>query len=200
MTGHRPRQPGSDGQARARLHDPPGGPPRTTATLVASLRDRLAALRAMSGAAAVGSLIAGYAAAGRDAARTAEGGRLAAALRAGRPGANGQAVWSALGIEAMAQVPPSPVLDHLRNDLALLMAGDLDAALRDPHRPERPQRVADEGADEGPVDDVDYLVGMWVFSQELVAAVEALAAASGQPSGAVKEGAPQQPPEGPLLR
>lgn len=154
----------------------------------------------MSGSEAVGSLIAGYAALGREAARTAQGSRLAAALRAGRPAANGEAVWSALGIDLMAQMPPSPVLDHLRNDLALLMADDLDAALREPpggKRPEQPPGASEETA---PVDDVDYLVGMWAFSRELVAAVEALAAATTRSGEVVDHGDRQHPPEGPLLR
>lgn len=155
----------------------------------------------MSGSEAVGSLIAGYAKVGRDAARTARGSRLAAALRAGRPGTNGEAVWSALGIDVMAQALPSPVLDHLRNDLALLMADDLAAALRDPFVAERVERDPGGGDDAAePVDDIDYLVGMWAFSREVVAAVEALAATAAQSPGTINRGTPRLPPDGPLLR
>lgn len=186
---------------RARLENPPEGTPRTTAALVASLRDRLATLRAVSGADAVGSLIAGYAAVGRDAARTAGGARLAQALRAGRPATNGEAVWTSLGVDELAAVRPTPVLDHLRNDLALLLADDLDAALAAAGSLQlQPSAATADDAEPAPADSVDYLVGLWSFSRELVAAVEALAAATARAAPVVESDTRPEPPDGPLLR
>ena len=196
--------------AHARLVDPPDGPARTTATLVASLRDRLRALGTITGAEAVGSVIAGYAAIGRRAAQTAEGQRLAAALRAGRAGTNGESIWSAVGVDRMASVPPSPVLDHLRNDIALLLADDLDAVLdgagaasevaRSPRDSPGGSEPSSSPDDTGPVDSVDYLVGMWAASRELVALVEALAEPTRRAANTVTPAEGYAPPDGPLLR
>ena len=109
------------------------------------------------------------------------------------------------GIDAMTAVTSSPVLDHLRNDLALLVADDLDAALRAPGTLERPEHPGDRpagsgGLDTEPADSVDYLVGMWAFSRELVAAVEALAAATTHPAGVIEPAARPPLPDEPLLR
>ena len=82
--------------SRVQLIDESEGPGRTTATLVASLTARVAALRVISGADAIGSLTAGFAALGREVSRTAEGMRLRRGLEAGRAGNNGNALWSAL--------------------------------------------------------------------------------------------------------
>lgn len=175
------------------------GQPRTTASLVASLAARLATLRLVSGADAFGSLLAGYAAVGRRVAATADGARLRAALERGSAAENGRALWHALGIDDLAQRPPSPVLDHLRNDLALLVADDLDAALG----PQPPAVGRDGAADaDEPVTVVDYLVGMWACARETVAGIEAVAAATLPPPGAVTPGtaAPPPPSDGPLLR
>jgi hypothetical protein len=185
---------------RIRLEDPPGLPARTTADLVVSLRDRLAALRAISGADAIGSLVAGYAAVGRAAGRTAEGKRLGDALRAGRPGSNGMALWSALGLDDLTTVVPSPVLDHLRNDLALLLADDLDPVLRTHTSLERAESDDSLALQPAPVDPVDYLVGMWAFSRELVLAVEELASATIQVEAIIEATAISLPPDEPLLR
>lgn len=178
-----------------RIIDDPAGPARTPATLVASLRDRLTRLATLSGRETVGSLLAGYAVAGQQAAQTAEGRRLAQGLRASSAGVNGQTIWSALRIDRLAEATPSPVLDHLRNDLALLLADDLDNGLRDAQglRAE-PRRTAPEPS--VPFDSVDYLVGMWLVSRELVAVIEAMAE-----DGVEDVNAPAAtPPAGPLLR
>jgi len=116
--------------ARLRLVDAPGEAGRTTATLLASLAARLGALYLVSGADAVGSLAAGFAALGRRVGATAEGARLRAALEQGRVGANGDILWTTLGIETwVSSLPPSPVLDQLRNDIALVIVDDPEETL-----------------------------------------------------------------------
>ena len=186
--------------ARARLVDAPDEPGRTTATLVASLAARLGTLYLVSGADAVGSLAAGFAALGREVARTAEGARLREALERGRPGANGKAIWSTLQTGRwVSSTPPSPVLDQLRNDVALLLADDLDDTLALMPIPGEPagQRAQPPTESAFP----DLVLGLWAFSRELVAAVDALAAPTLPPPGELRHGAaPGAPPEGELLR
>lgn len=174
---------------------------RTPATLVASLAGRLGVLPLISGATAVGSLVSGFAALGREVARTAEGARLRRALEAGRPGANGPALWHALRIDELAAAAaPAPVLDQLRNDLALLLAGDLDETLE--LLPIPPQPAGAAAPDAGPRPEfLDCALGMWAFGRELAWAVEALAAPTLEPAGAVQAGAPApREAPGPVLR
>ena len=129
---------------RLRLADPPDES-RSTATLVASLGARISMLTMISGASAVGSLMSGFAALGRAVSRTAEGARLRRALEAGRAGHNLSALWKAMRIDAWASgVAPTPVIDHLRNDLALLLAGDLDETLALLPIPGQPTGATDE--------------------------------------------------------
>ena len=187
--------------ARVRLVDEADRGGRTTATLLASLGGRLASLHAVTGADAVGAFVSGLAALGRDAACTAPGARLRSALAAGRPGATAQRLWSALLIDRWTSaLPPSPVLDHLRNDLALLLADDvaeffeLPPALPEPSGPNTGREPQETTA-------LDVIVGMWVFAQELTAAVEALAEPTLPGSGQVVSGPDTPPPTaGPLLR
>ncbi len=186
---------------RVRLVDEPERSGRTTATLLASLRTRLAILNLASGADVVGSLVAGYAALGREVSATTEGRRMRDALAAGRAGANGDALWASLLIDRWSSsLPASPVLQHLRNDLALLLVDDLDETLELP--PLAPEPVG-EGA--GPVDEpstsLDFMVGIWTFSRELAAAVEALAEPTLPPAGRVERGRTPPPAlEPPVLR
>jgi hypothetical protein len=71
-------------------------------------------------------------------------------------------------------MPPSPLLDVLRNDLALLLADDLDQVLRDPPGPTAvPTATLPEPQ---AVTFLDMLVGLWAWGTELAAAVEAVAA------------------------
>jgi hypothetical protein len=190
----------TDASAQARLVDAPGESGRTTATLLASLSARLGALFLVSGADAVGSLAAGFAALGREVSGTAEGARLRRALERGRPGANGDALWSALRIgDWVSSLPPTPVLGQLRNDVALLLADDLAETLELMPIPGEP---AGEKA-EAPADSsfVELTLGLWAFARELVAAVETLAAPTlPQPGGFVTGAAPADAPEGELLR
>lgn len=187
--------------ARVRLIDAADEPGRTTATLVASLAARLGVLHLMSGADAVGAMTAGFAALGREVSRTAEGARLREAIEAGRPGMNGSALWKGLHIEKwISSMPPSPVLDQLRNDLALLLVDDLEDTLQ--LMPIPGQSVGAEGAKEPEAATfADCLLGLWAFSTELIRCVEALAAPTIAPTGAVRTAAnPAPEPEGPLLR
>jgi hypothetical protein len=186
--------------ARVRLVDAPDEPGRTTATLVASLAARLAVIHLVSGADAVGSIAAGLCALGRDVGRTAEGARLRQALERGRVGSNGHALWQALMIDRwLSTSSPAPVIDQLRNDVALVLADDLPETLELLPIPGEPA-----GDQATPLDDwtfPDLVLGLWASSRELTAAVQALAEPTLSPPGEVTEGpSPDEPPAGELLR
>jgi hypothetical protein len=189
----------SEGE-RVRLIDAADEAGRTTATLVASLSARLATLYAVSGAAAVGSMVSGFAAIGREASGTAEGAKLRRALERGRIGANGEALWTALRIRQWASLAPAaPLLDQLRNDMALLLAPNLEetlALLPIPGEPAAGVAAEDEPASEF----LDCIVGMWAFSREMVNAVEALASPTRADGDTVLAGPGNPPPRGSLLR
>lgn len=190
---------GDPATVRLRLVDEPDSSGRTTATLLTSLAARLAALHSISGADAIGALTAGYAALGRQVAETAEGHRMLEAIRRGRAGSNGDRLWDALLIGRWASsLPPSPVLDQLRNDLALLLANDLDAALELPPMP--PEIAGADRPDPEPATPAHYLLGMWAFAREVLTGIETLAAATLPPSERIVQGRPAQPGmQGPLL-
>jgi hypothetical protein len=183
-----------------RLVDAPEDSGRTTATLVASLAARLGVLHLVSGSDAVGSLAAGFAALGREVAKTADGARLRRALEGGEAGSNGDVLWSTLRIESwVSSAPPTPVLDQLRNDVALLLADDLRETLELMPIPAEP---AGERADP-PAESTfaDLVLGLWAFSRELVAAVETLAEPTLSAAGSLESGPPPAAqPEGELLR
>jgi hypothetical protein len=186
---------------RVRLVDAPEEAGRSTATLLASLTARLATLHLMSGADALGSLTAGLSRLGREVAGTAAGAQLRQALETGRAGMNGPALWSALRIDEWASsLPPSPVLDQLRNDLALLLADDLQPTLELLPIPAEPPH-AGSAAEPMPATFADFTLGLWAFSLEVVRAIESMAAAT---MGSVPPvvAAAQAPPEreGELLR
>lgn len=186
---------------RARLIDDVTGPGRTTATLVASLTARLGVLHLITGADAIGSLSAGFARLGREVSKTARGARLREAIESGRAGTNGYALWKALGISKwISTMPPSPVLDQLRNDLALLLADDLEETLELLPIPSRTTGIDNLPAME-PATFVDCLLGLWAFSLELVHSVEALAEPMLSHSSEITAtGIPDQEPESSLLR
>jgi hypothetical protein len=186
--------------ARVRLVDDADEIGRTTTTLLGSLTARLAVLHLTSGADAIGSIIAGYAELGREVARTADGARLRRALESGQPGQNGNAIWKRLGLETwVSTFPPAPMLDMLRNDLALLLADDVEATLDlmpIPSELNGPSATTDE-----PALFVDFLLGLWAFSNEIARGVEVLAAPTLLPPGSVADGSTPLPmPEGELLR
>ena len=167
----------SDGEVpttHVRLVDPPDRPGRTTVNLLGSLASRLGTLHLVTGADAVGAMTAGLAKLGREVAGTVDGKRFLEAISAGRAGANGDAIWDSLRIgEWASSLPPSPLLDHVRNDLALLLAADLETALAGPLAP------ADAaGAEGGPVAEPatfpHYLLGLWTFAREVLTAIDAL--------------------------
>jgi hypothetical protein len=181
---------------RLDLVDDPGATQRTTATLLASLVARVRTLPLLDGAQAVGSMVAGIAAVGRRVATTAEGGRKRAALAANRVGVNGATLWSALGLDVTTSaLPPRPVDDDLRNDLALLLAPDLVDQLERLDETLVAQGIGaiDDPAD---VDFLDFLVGLWYLAGEVVDVIEGIAAAAGEPPA---EEAPA-PEDGSLLR
>jgi hypothetical protein len=186
--------------SRVRLVDAAGGPGRTTATLLASLAARLGTLHLVSGGAAVGSLVAGFAALGRELRQTVPGARLHRAIESTRAGTNGDALWSALKVGDWASgLPPSPILDHLRNDLALLLADDLEdtlALLPIPGESAGAQAPADDGER---ASFADCVLGLWAFAREISRAVDALVG-SAPGLGDVIAPAPEFERAGPLLR
>ena len=188
---------GATRAATARLVDVPGQVGRTTASLLAALAARLAMLYVVSGADAIGSLTAGFAALGRRVAATTEGARLLEAIEAGRPGMNGERLWSTLRIgEWASSMPPSPVLDQLHNDLALLLANDLEDALELPPLPPEPNGPGAEA--QASADGASFAhcaLGMWAFGRELAEAVEAIAAPTLSPANRVLP-APAAPASG----
>lgn len=185
---------------RVRLIDAHDGPDRTTATLLASLEARLLTLYVISGADAIGSLVAGFAALGREVSRTAKGAKLRKAIEAGRPGVNGDMLWTKLRIADWASsMPPSPILDQLRNDLALLLADDLEATLELRPMPNQMAGVSGSPPIE-PVTFVDCVLGLWAFSTELTRVVEALAAPTLESSAVSNEVVTGPEPENTLLR
>jgi hypothetical protein len=187
--------------SRVQLIDEPEGPGRTTATLVASLTSRLATLSLVSGADAIASLTAGFAALGREVSRSAEGARLRRALASSRAGNNGNTLWRVLRLDTwLAGMPASPVLEQLRNDVALLLSSDLTDVLAVLPIPAQtvPARVED---DKEPYTFLDCALGLWAFSAELVRSVEALAAATVSSPGHFVQAEPSPAAEnGPLLR
>jgi hypothetical protein len=184
---------------QVRLVDAEEGQGRTTATLVASLTARLAALHMITGADAIGSILAGFSALGRDIAKTSEGERILRAIEAGRAGANGDLLWSMLMVDQwVSSYPPTPMLDHLRNDMALVLADDLLAILE---LLPIPPETASATAEAGSATFAECILGMWAFSRELVRGVEMLADPTLSPAGTVEVSDATGPePESRLLR
>jgi hypothetical protein len=185
--------------ARVKLVDDADESGRSTATLLASLGGRLGVLHVITGSAAIGSLAAGIAALGREVSATTEGARMRHALASGRAGPNGEAIWDALRIgDWVSSQPPAPILDQLRNDVALLLAEDVEETLE--LLPIPPEMTGAGGAEDVPrAEFLDFAVGYWALSVEVLRAFEALAAPTLGPPYAVGEGSPAEPP-GPLLR
>lgn len=182
------------------LDDATDGVARTTETLLASLVVRVRTLALISGSQAVGSLVAGVAALGREAALGTEGARLRSALERSRAGSNADAIWAALHLGDLASMlPPSPVLEDLRNDVSLLAAPDVERALADLDEAaigagiglvREPQRV----------EALDFLVGLWALGRFLGDAVELLAGRPEPDAAPVPPADAARPEEGPLLR
>ena len=155
--------------------------PRNTANLLGSLAARLGTLFAVSGADAMGAQIAGFAAVGRQMSRTADGARMRAQLERSRGAINGEAIWQRLQIdEWLSGAPPSPVLEDLANDLALLLAADLPDALHAFDNGALPIPRAELPEPER-VHVLDALIGIWAVARQLVAAVEALGVGTAAP-------------------
>lgn len=174
---------------------------RTTATLVASLAARLASLHFISGAEAIASLTSGFGELGREVSKTSEGAKLREALAASRVATNGDAIWDALRIGAWCSgAMPSPILAQLRNDVALLLADDVEDTLKAlPFPPEAPTTAAPPP--QQTVNFLDVVVGYWAFSKELVASVEALAESGRSAQQEVRPGMEPVPPlQGAVLR
>lgn len=154
---------------------------RDTAAALGSLMARINTLHLISGAQAVGSMVAGLAALGRSVALTAEGARVRESLTATRLGANGETLWSTLGVDAAwSAIPPSPIIEDLRNDLALLLANDLEAVLAEVDRVEPSDHIGPLREPES-CDCIDLVLGLWAWSRELVGVVDEIVAHAGAP-------------------
>jgi hypothetical protein len=148
---------------------------RTAVTLLASLAARMAALYVMSGADAIGSLTAGFVAYGRELAQTEHGARMRRAFAASRIGSNGDAIWKALRIDQWAStIPPSPVMQQMRNDIALVAADGVADAIAELPVPAQPTGA--RGLPK-PIDAnfLDFTLGLWGYAKEVGAALDALA-------------------------
>ena len=120
----------NDAKGRVKLADTATGPGRSTATLLGSLHSRITALYSCSGADAIASLTAGFAELGRAVSKTSRGARLRHAMERTRATVNGRNVWKKIRLtEWTCGIYPAPILDQLRNDLALLLADDIDPML-----------------------------------------------------------------------
>jgi hypothetical protein len=180
------------------LEDARDGPARTTDTLLASLVVRLRTLALLSGSEAVGSIVSGVAELGRRAALSDEGARIRAALEHSRPGVNGDLLWSTLRMSDLpSAIPPTPVLEALRNDVALLLAPDLERALGEM---DETSLTAGIGlvSEPQPVTFLDFTLGLWALCRFAADAVEALAEPSARGPDARPEGVDHE--DGPLLR
>jgi hypothetical protein len=103
------------------------------------------------------------------------------ALEAGRAGTNGDLLWAELRIaEWVLDSPETPVLDYLHNDLALLLVPDLPTACA--ASAELPRVMGPQQATNEPATFLDFVIGLWAFSAELVRELEAVAAMTRRPS------------------
>ena len=119
------------------------------------------------------------------------------AVLATRIASNGDALWARLGMHAAwSAFSPTPVLEDVRNDLALLLADDLSSALADIDSVDPAERIGPLRVPE-PIECVDVIIGMWAYSREIVAAVDLISA-----HGASTEIRPPSfnDPTGPVLR
>jgi hypothetical protein len=183
---------------RVQLVDAPGEP-RTAATLLASLGARIGALSLINGSTAAASIVAGMALLGASVSRTAEGMRFRRALEVGSVRANGDRIWRALRLdEWSASAPPTPVIDQLRNDIALLLADDLEALNRMPLPP--PAAGAYGGTPPETYDVIDYIVGLWALSKELVQILDSIAALTMRQADVTLAAAEDVAAGGPWLR
>ncbi|WP_298918695.1 hypothetical protein [uncultured Roseobacter sp.] len=161
--------------ASIRLIDPPEDAGRTTASLFASLASRLITLHYTSGVSVIGSTLAGLAEAGREISKTAEGARIRRALEASAIKENGDLLWNALRVTGWTEgMPAAPVLDHIRNDLALLLADDLAETIENVPAPLE-NKVRQSGNVPANINFIDTLMGLWIHSREIVQSVEAMA-------------------------
>lgn len=174
---------------------------RRTSTLLVSLLTRVATLSAVSGAQALLSMIAGLAALGRSTGETVDGHQLRERLAEGRMRENLELLFSKFGLgAAVAGSPPTPMLEDFLNDLSLVLSPDVgdvvDAALV----------AAAGGAGVGllvsgqPVDPVDVVVGLWAFSREVAASIEAVHGISERPKLRLTEPVEVDPSGRRLLR
>lgn len=180
-----------------RLIDPPDEAGRTTASLFASLASRLIALHYTSGVSIIGSTMAGLAEAGREISGTAEGARIRRAIENSVIRENGEQLWRALRIASWTEgMPAAPVLDHIRNDLALLLADDLAETIDNVPAPgETALNTSSTLPPE--INFMDTLMGLWVHSREIMRSIEALAETVSTPEP-IQQGDPVH--KGPILR
>jgi hypothetical protein len=176
------------GTAKIRLIDPPDEAGRTTSSLFSSLAARLIALHYTSGVSVVGSTLTGLAEVGVEISKTAEGARMRRAIAESAVCANGETIWKVLRIGGWTNgMPASPVLDHVRNDLALLLSTDLNEVIANPPSPQE-TRLKRAAARPRELTFLDTLLGLWAYSREIVLSIEALAPTFPETTSEVESG------------
>lgn len=192
--------------APALLLDAPDSGGRTTASLLASLIARVTALHFVTGATSLGWSLSGLVVLGRQVSQTAAGARLRKALAMGKAAKNLTRLWTELHLGEWASLSrPAPVLDQMRNDVALLLSDDLEEAIARMPMPSHPEADGDDAKDDqaNPADQaLDFVVGLWSYCRETVEGIEAVALK--EPKAAtprVTTAAPSTPPPvGRILR
>jgi hypothetical protein len=161
--------------AKVKLIDLPDEAGPTTANLFSSLAARLIALHYTSGVSVVGSTLSGLAEIGAEISKTAEGARMRRAIADSAAHANGEIIWNVLCIGNWTNgMPASPVLDHVRNDLALLVARDLNEVIKNVPPPQE-TRLGHTVSTRRNLTFLDTLLGLWAYSREIVMSIETLA-------------------------
>ncbi|SRR5579883_252481 len=165
--------------SKINLADKDSACPRSTKNLLASLHSRLTILRYISGGEALGSIIAGMAKLGKEVSQTTEGLRLRNALESKHHTSNGRALWQKLRIsDWLGNTIPSPVLDQLQNDVALVLSNDLHSELQAFTVYDRPTTCLTDDMGKIEIDYLDVTIGLWAYSRYFIRIIEDLASTS----------------------
>ena len=97
-----------------------------------------------------------------------------------------------------AGLPATPILEHVRNDLALLLAEDLAEALAQPPAP-RALGSRDAAGPPGNANFLDTMLGLWVHAREITRSIESVGRLAAEPAP-LFEGTPGEGASPALLR
>jgi hypothetical protein len=174
--------------------------------LLASLIGRFTALHFVTGATSLGWSLSGLVVLGSQVSQTAAGARLRKALAVGKAAKNLTRLWTELHLGEWASLSqPAPVLDQMRNDVALLLSDDLEEAIARMPMPSHPEAEGKDAEDEQPdpaEQALDFVVGLWSYCRETVEGIEAVAL-KGPKAAAPRVEPPAKgppPPVGRILR